>query len=477
VKRPPIVKHPDLHLFATHVARRLGCARVVDLGCAQPGELAKVHPKAEVIGLGIDVDLRAARSEYRFARWMNWKPGSAVLEKVTPDMAVESVVVTVIDTQRPATRRVVEGLKELMEYAPAAVVAATGTTVAGLRSLLESAGFRVDFVGLTASDNLEFRKETPLAILSNNHGPTLGKAPQGYRVVAIMAMYNEEDIVVPSIEALIDQGVEVYLLDNWSTDRTAQRAEQFLDRGVIAIEKFPSDGPSDTFPYIAILGRKAELSRKLEGDWFLHMDVDEVRRSPWPGTSLKDALYYVDRQGFNAVDHTVLKFLPIDNDYEDGTSFERYFDFFRFVFQQDFQIKMWKNDGKPVALGHGHRASFAGRRVYPYNFIYNHYPVRSQQHGERKIFSERKPRMDAEELAAGWHRHYDRIVPEQNFVEDPAELTRFDDAYYEEFLVERLAGIGPEERAAWAARRRERPPLRRLAGRIRRRLGRLRRRA
>ena len=73
MKSRPIVKHPDLHLFATHVARRLGCTRVVDLGCAQPGELAKVHPKAEVIGLGIDVDLRAARSDYRFARWMNWK--------------------------------------------------------------------------------------------------------------------------------------------------------------------------------------------------------------------------------------------------------------------------------------------------------------------------------------------------------------------------------------------------------------------
>lgn len=472
MKRQPIVRQPDLHPFAAYVARRLGCTQVIELGCSQPGELAKIYPKADIVGLGLGVDLRAVRSEYRFGRWVTWKPESDVLETVSPDTAVDSVIVATIDTEHPSTPSLVRSLKQLLDYAPAALVTARGTdsSVGGFRSLLESAAFCIDFMGLTAGDNVDFRKDTPLAVLGNNHRPSVERAPDDYSVIAMIAMYNEEDIIVPSLEILIQQGVEAYLLDNWSTDRTVERAEQFLDRGVIAIEKFPSDGPSETFPYTSILNRKAELSRKLDADWFLHMDVDEVRRSPWPGTTLKDALYHVDRMGFNAVDHTVLKFLPTDNGYVDASDFERYFSFFRFVFTpQDNQIKMWKNSGKPVALGSGHRAAFAGRRVYPYNFIYKHYPIRSQQHGERKIFSERQPRMDANELAAGWHGHYRRFLPDQSFLGDPAELTRFDEMdYYEEFLVERLASIGPEGRAAWGALMQERPRWRKLASRARR---------
>jgi hypothetical protein len=180
----------------------------------------------------------------------------------------------------------------------------------------------------------------------------------------------------------------------------------------------------------------------------------------------------VDSQGFNAVDHTVLQFDPTDNGYLDGSDFERYFRFFRFVKGQDYQIKTWKNTGRRVVLGSaGHRVVFAGRRIYPYNFVYKHYPFRSQQHGERKIFSERQPRMDAQEVAAGWFGHWRRFVPGHNFLRDPSDLMSFDETnVYEEFLVERLSNIGSDERAAWAVRRRNRPPWRKLAGRVRRRL-------
>jgi hypothetical protein len=172
----------------------------------------------------------------------------------------------------------------------------------------------------------------------------------------------------------------------------------------------------------------------------------------------------VDRAGYTAVDHTVLRFVPVDDGYVDGSDFERHFRHFRFTFQRDFQVKAWRNRGAPVALGSGHRAAFAGRRVYPYNFVYKHYPIRSQAHGERKIFAERQPRMDAGELAAGWHGHYGRFRPEHAFVADPSELTEFDDdSFYEGLFVERLAGIGPDERAAWSERAPGLPPWRRFA--------------
>ena len=38
------------------------------------------------------------------------------------------------------------------------------------------------------------------------------------------------------------------------------------------------------------------------------------------------------------------------------------------------------------------RARFPGRKVFPIQFLLRHYPIRSQRHGETKVFTERKPR-------------------------------------------------------------------------------------
>ena len=48
-----------------------------------------------------------------------------------------------------------------------------------------------------------------------------------------MHAYNEEDIVIPVLKHLIDQGIEIYFVDNWSTDKTYELAQLFLDRGLL----------------------------------------------------------------------------------------------------------------------------------------------------------------------------------------------------------------------------------------------------
>ncbi len=56
--------------------------------------------------------------------------------------------------------------------------------------------------------------------------------------MAILATYNEERFIAGCLEQLIGQGVEVYLMDNCSTDRTVEIAERYLRRGLIDIETF-----------------------------------------------------------------------------------------------------------------------------------------------------------------------------------------------------------------------------------------------
>lgn len=252
-----------------------------------------------------------------------------------------------------------------------------------------------------------------------------------FRVVAIVAAFNEEDIVAQTVRALIDDGIEVYFLDNHSTDRTRAEVEPWVGRGVVAIETFPEDGPGDRarFQWERILKRKEELASQLEADWFIHHDADEFRESPWNGVGLRDGIRLVDDAGYNAVDFKLFNFWPTsaDNlaavDIRDRQPFFEPGEAFNHV-----QIKCWKRTGARVVLSEsgGHDVDFENRRVFPIRFLLRHYPVRSQAHAERKILQERKPRFETTERERGWHVQYDHFVAGTPVVREARDLVRFD---------------------------------------------------
>jgi hypothetical protein len=101
----------------------------------------------------------------------------------------------------------------------------------------------------------------------------------------------------------------------------------------------------------------------------------------------------------------------------------------------------------------GHEARFPGRRVFPYKFELKHYPIRSQSHGEQKVFRDRIARWDPEERALGWHLHYNDVLPQQSFLRARQDLIEDRGAEtHARFLTEILAGAGLTHRSfpAWA---------------------------
>jgi hypothetical protein len=482
------VRHPDVHLFAAHVARRLQCSHVIELGCGDGKALAKLYPEFKVVGLDEPPIVASCRASYGFmGHWFDWDPNHPDLPAPLTDLLdplreilPSSVVVCADVIERAADPdAVLANLHELMEYAPAAIVTTADPDVDAVRARAESAGLRVDFSGLTLTDNLSDRKDTSLLVLANNHTPPMQPAPDDFRVVALLAAYNEEDVIEPSMDRLVSEGIEVYLIDNWSTDRTVELARNFLGRGLIGIEQFPPDGPSGVYDWAPMLARKEQLATELGAHWYIHTDVDEIRLSPWPGVTLRDALHHVDRLGFTAVDYNSVQFRPIDDGFVDRSSFEDYFHHFNLEFFSNYQLRTWKFTGRRVmTTSGGHNMFFAGRRVYPYDFLYKHYGVRSQRHGEKKIFRDRQGRLSAAERAVGWHRHIAEMDPGEKFLWDPSELLRFDEhETHRRFTVELLASIGPEQRDAWARQplhKRRRPPLwRRIASPVRRQVARI----
>lgn len=225
-----------------------------------------------------------------------------------------------------------------------------------------------------------------------------------FRVVAIISMFNEADVIVSCIEALNTQGVLAYVLDDGSTDESVSLVEPLVGHGVIGLERLPSDR---TFSLTRILHRKEQLAIELEADWFINHDADEFRESPWPGVSLAEALERVDAAGFNAVDFMLVDFWPVqDGTLEPNASAGLCSPGAAY---NSRQLRCWKRSTDPVDLASsgGHDSTFPGKRIFPLRFTLKHYPIRSAAHGARKVLQERVPRFDQEERAKGWHVQYD----------------------------------------------------------------------
>lgn len=220
------------------------------------------------------------------------------------------------------------------------------------------------------------------------------------RIIAILAAYNEERFVAGCLEHYARHGVEVYLIDNGSTDRTYEIAKQYLGHGLLGIESLPRDGVNRLEP---ILKLKEQLAHKLEADWFMHADLDEIRLPPRSDWTLAQAFEHVDQLGYNAVNFQEFTFIPVrespDHDHPDFQQTMRWYYPFLPVFPH--QLKAWKQQPQPVDLASfaGHLVRFPNLRMFPDSFPMRHYQFLSVEHAVRKY-----PQMqfDENELQKGW---------------------------------------------------------------------------
>lgn len=416
--------YPHAAFTAARLASLYGLRRIADIGITWTPELALRYQNVRVTGIAAPGLPGRVPPGYAFGRPIDLADSNAAARLGRLDPAATAMYVAGSAARLCGPDGVLEQLAGLVAASPLIVVATDDDTAVATE--LERRGLRPDLVGATPRGEDGDRSgrliiaDRILARVRDAAGPV----PADFRAVAILIVYNEQDVMGPTIQKLVDEGVGVYIIDNWSTDRTPEIVKQFEGKGLVGMERFPAES-SEVFPFVALLRRVADLAVELKADWYIHADADERRSSPWPGVSLRDAFWLVDRAGFNAIDHTVINYRPVDNGFQPGTDYERYFRYFEMGRTSDLliQVKTWKNVG-PVNLDRwaGHQAAFPGRRVFPYKFLVKHYPIRSQEHGEQKVFRERGARWDKHELARGWHIQYDAVRPEQSFLRDPAEL-------------------------------------------------------
>jgi hypothetical protein len=245
------------------------------------------------------------------------------------------------------------------------------------------------------------------------------------RVVALIATYNERRFIGPCLEHLHAQGVESYLIDNGSTDETVEIAEEFFDRGLIAIEEFPR---GEVYDWRGLLRRKEavaeQFSEEGEADWLIHLDPDEVRLAPPGGGTLVEALATVDHAGYNAVNFLECTFVPSREDPDhDHPDFQRTLrTYYPFCPSFPHQLNAWKAADAPrpsLAAKGGHRVDFPGLRMYPVPFPMKHYLFLSVPHAVEKYVERR---YDAAEVERGWHGWRARLRADEIRLPGESEL-------------------------------------------------------
>ena len=253
-----------------------------------------------------------------------------------------------------------------------------------------------------------------------------------------MVAYNEADVLDATLRGMVEQGCEVYVIDHGSTDGTGEIARSWLGRGVAGVERFPEDSGfparnAETMVWADLLRRREQLVRELDADWYILSDADEFREAPWPGLTLAEGLARAETLGYNAVNFRVLNFRPTGPGFEPGDDPRERLTLYEPADDCDVaQIKAFKRpegalDTLDILTYCGHDVRFDGRRVCPIPFILRHYPIRSPEHGRRKVLTERLPRFAPEERRAGWHVQYDELVEDgTSFTWDAAELETWD---------------------------------------------------
>ncbi len=389
---PRIQRQPDVYPFAAYLGDRFGCTHVILIGSPTARDLIQLYPQFEIIGIVPGTDLQLYRNRYGFGTWLEEITNLAGTPSVSKDVLQRAVIVCKDLEQFVNPAAVLETLKTCLDHAPVCVLTSsdrdlnvTGNNgsatpaspgkwnLTELERLLRDQEFNLEFIGLTASDNVKSEKKTILAVIRKDTTLETSRVvtPLDFRVVAFMAAYNEEDIIVQSIKKWTDQGISVHILENWSTDGTYDLVRDLESRLPVTVERFPKDGPSEYFDWGAMLQRIEELSKEIQADWFVRRGADEILTSPWPGINYRDGLYLVNQEGFNCVDHTIVEFHPIDDGFETGMDHEAYFRHFDLKnLSHPKQRKAWKNFGQPISTipSAGHDVVFEGRRIYPFKF-------------------------------------------------------------------------------------------------------------
>ncbi|OOC63691.1 glycosyltransferase [Paenibacillus ihbetae] len=456
---------PELYELAFYLAERSNAEYIIDIGGANWRQLKREEAKFKIIVVDFNLNLGFSQQQINIHHVIkhNLENGLPSIDRgvLENSVVVVSDVIQYLQNPDPFLKDL-STLSKVCRYLLITTPDRDRTRGVGdfgpplnknhvrewnideFNSLMSRYSVNKYMIGYTINTHIHEWKNTILVVSGTE---AYAKPTNEVSVLAIINTYNEEDIIAETINHLLLQGIDVKIIDNWSTDKTYEIVRELSESSNrITVERYP-DKPTEFYQWGKLLENVENLSSKLNYDWFIHYDADEIRESPWVEYNLRQAISFVDYCGYNAIDFTVLDFRPINsaivtNNHEDNLKF---FEFGKrnghFV-----QIKCWKKNGNVrvnLSESGGHEAFFSDRRVYPIKFLTKHYPLRNKEQALKKIFMDRNCRISPEEKSKGWHTQYNSFTGSESFEWDKSYLIPWNRSFFiSEYLVERISGIG-----------------------------------
>ena len=226
------------------------------------------------------------------------------------------------------------------------------------------------------------------------------------RIVTVLTTYNEAPFVKACLENYEKQGVEVYVLDNESTDETVDLLNEFKQRNLIGLDIVPRKGVKD---WSQMCMRKERLFDQLSADWYMHADIDEIRVPSNSSMTLLQEVRLADREGFNAMNFIEYTFIPTkENPKHSVDNFQDTMrHYYPFLPSYPNRMNLFKKQPSrwpgikarikdmldrrrliypsvDLVSSGGHRVRFPGIRMYPVDLKMRHYLVLDIDHAIRK---------------------------------------------------------------------------------------------
>jgi radical SAM protein with 4Fe4S-binding SPASM domain len=242
--------------------------------------------------------------------------------------------------------------------------------------------------------------------------------------------YNEEQILRESLLHYLNEGVDLVVVDNQSSDGSMEIVDSLRDDGI------PRPGrirdviqvKTEGYEWRKILSEACRYMhlRLSSYDWILLIDADSFYRSPVRGLSLLEFLDVMGQRGYNILEGKLCEFYPTDRD---NASIVSPLDRLRYceIHQPYPQEKIFRyHPGVDFYSHFGHVCLREDRRVGCVPFLYLHYKWVSYEHGARKLFKDRMPRFVERRQHSRFHPQYLGLLPlESDLIKRADSLTLF----------------------------------------------------
>jgi len=246
------------------------------------------------------------------------------------------------------------------------------------------------------------------------------------KIVAMIAVFNDEDFIQEVIEHNISQGLELVILDNGSTDKTFQICQKFLDKGVLKLFQFKSSSWN-----LATNNRLLyDLALSQSPDWIILCDSDELLESGIKNQTLKDLILKADSESYNIIQFNRFEFQMSDNDDKNSDSIKEKLKYYSFGI--DFLYRAWKffpgirimNIGSHLPIfPEGYKY-----KIFPKNAVIRHYTFRSIEQAKNKLASRIIRISDTSESKVGINKHYKKLqLDDFPKIYDHKMLTRYEE--------------------------------------------------